>query len=356
MEYKCIECKKTYSGYQSLWIHNKKFHNEKQSETNHHEKNVQSKHNHNHNHNNCQNDYAQSQNNPLEKSEEINTSKRCIYCKKMFSHYNNKWRHEKKCKDKTNVLTELERLKEENEKLKSHQIVPLNSNSHNNNNTNYGTINKNNGTINNTLNNSITINKIGKESLDFTTKEIKSIARSGLNGAITCIKEMNFNKNKPQNHSFCTSSLEGNYCTAINHKTQKPEKVPKKDIMDKVLESAFNYINGIAFQLEFNNELREQISDIDQKRINYIIKNKNKFYEKKNWKIFFDAINSMSYNYKEMIMSTWKILKEPEDIIETEEEEDLGISTELEPVTFSDKSDDEENYDSDSDDSFCLKI
>ena len=26
MEYKCTECTKDYSSYQSLWIHNKKYH------------------------------------------------------------------------------------------------------------------------------------------------------------------------------------------------------------------------------------------------------------------------------------------------------------------------------------------
>jgi hypothetical protein len=32
MEYKCIICKKDYSSYQSLWIHNKKYHNKMNSQ------------------------------------------------------------------------------------------------------------------------------------------------------------------------------------------------------------------------------------------------------------------------------------------------------------------------------------
>ncbi len=38
--------------------------------------------------------------------------------------------------------------------------------------------------------------------------------------------------------------------------------------------------------------------------------------KKKNWKTFYNSINSMSYNYKDLILSTWNILKVPEIIEE----------------------------------------
>jgi len=46
MEYRCNICNKTYSSYQSLWIHNKKFHNPKTIITNHIPTIYQSKNNH----------------------------------------------------------------------------------------------------------------------------------------------------------------------------------------------------------------------------------------------------------------------------------------------------------------------
>ena len=152
------------------------------------------------------------------------------------------------CENKTNILHELQKLKKENELLKNSQLVSTNSNI--NHQTNNGNIIKNHGTINNTLNNTvnnaITINQIGKEPIVFRTKDIKMIANDGMNGPITCVKRLNFNKNKPSNHSYCATSLEGKYCTTINYETQQPEKVPKKEIIDKVFESAYNFIETIA--------------------------------------------------------------------------------------------------------------
>ena len=40
---------------------------------------------------------------------------------------------------------------------------------------------------------------------------------------MTCVRNINFNKKKPENHNFYSNSLEGQFCTAINEKTQKPE-------------------------------------------------------------------------------------------------------------------------------------
>jgi len=118
-EYKCKECNKFYSSQSSLCNHNKKFHKVKQSLNNHGIINNQSNTNHIY-------DYDQSKHNHLINL--VDTNKNCIYCKKLFSHYNNKWRHEKKCKDKTNVLDELKKLKQENELLKkNNQLVPLNN-------------------------------------------------------------------------------------------------------------------------------------------------------------------------------------------------------------------------------------
>jgi hypothetical protein len=53
MEYKCKICIKIYSSYQSLWIHNKKYHNDVHNDTNQNQSFIQSKTNHKQSNNEC---------------------------------------------------------------------------------------------------------------------------------------------------------------------------------------------------------------------------------------------------------------------------------------------------------------
>ena len=233
--FKCDQCNKFYSSYKSIWNHNKKFHNKCINLTTT-----------NNNLTTTNNNFLTTNNN----SDIIcNPSKnyRCKYCNKSYNIQQSRWKHEQSCNNKINLLEENIKLKQENELLKkNNQLVPLNNtnNSHNNtkniNNINNGTSNINNGTsnVNNTVNNNnntVTINKIGTEPIVFKAKDIKMIANDGMNGPITCARQLNFNKNKPQNHSYCITSLDGEYCKAINHETQQPEIVPKKMLLIKYL-------------------------------------------------------------------------------------------------------------------------
>ena len=79
----------------------------------------------------------------------------------MFSHYNNKWRHEKTCKNKElKVDNKIDLLEKEIIELKNmitntNNSKIVNKNTNNTNNINHGTIN----------NNTFIINKIGEESI-----------------------------------------------------------------------------------------------------------------------------------------------------------------------------------------------
>jgi len=355
--FKCNQCKKYYSSYKSIWNHNKKFHNKGNT-------NVILEHNLSNTsvisgYNLSNTSVIQSNTNVLES--QIQNSYNCSYCNREFNMRQYRWKHEKICKNKVNLIEENNKLKIENENLKmqiipvsqsNNNIVPLNSstitttNSNNVNQTNNGTIN--NGTINNNQNNNIQNNslyiaQLGSEKINYKAKDIRKIARDGLNGAITCVQRTHFDKDKPENHSFLTSSLAGHYCTAINHKTQKPETVPKKDLFWIVLGASFKILEGIAIQLECNSDLREQIPVNEQEKLSELIKNKHKFFEKKNWNSFYESINSMSYNYKDLILSTWNTLKVPEiESVEsdTESEPEVKVVTEF--------------NDSDSDDDFNI--
>jgi len=95
MEYKCNICKKNYKSYQTLWIHNKKFHTTNSS------------------HDSVNN--IKTSNSTIDI--ENNKSLICKYCKKIFQNRSNRWRHENNCKTKINDLDkkklELELKKEE---------------------------------------------------------------------------------------------------------------------------------------------------------------------------------------------------------------------------------------------------
>jgi hypothetical protein len=330
----------------------------------------------------------------------FNKSLTCEHCNKKFNCRSSKSMHKKTCKSNINILDEYNKLKEENEKLKNTLVnVPntstinttnadainttnadainttnadaintTNANTINTTNTNADIINTNNGTmnshnkINNGTINNVVVNHIGSEKIDLNPKQIKSIVSRGLNGAVNCIKKVNFNKKKPENHSFCSSSLAAPYCKAINYKTQKPEIVAKKDVVDMVLESSFRMLEGISIQIECNDELKNEFTKKELKKLENLIASKPKFYESKNKKSFYKSINMLSYNYKNLIMSTWELLKPIEEDNtnnnNNDDDSDTDWSNLKDMSDFGDSSDEKDNYNSsdDSDDENVLKI
>jgi hypothetical protein len=362
MEYKCIECKKTYSGYQSLWIHNKKYHAKDGTTAATITPIIDTKIDTNPN---------ICVTKPVLPDTIVDTNVKnkkysCKFCDKKFNFRQNKYQHEERCKnkksnleeDKMAILEENKKLKEENEKLKSSQLVPLNNTNNNTNNKtknkiNHGVITNNHGTINNNQNNTLNknnylyINQIGNEKMDLTAKEIKSIVNDGLNGAMTCIRNLNFNAKKPENHSFYSSSLEGQFCTAINQKTQKPETLPKKEVVDRALESSFKILEGVAIQIECDEDFKDQFTKEEIDQLQNIINNKTKFYEKKNRKIFHNSVIGMSYTFKNLILSTWELLQPDydEDMDETESLPDITeIHYDPNDILGKDDSDEEFTY------------
>jgi len=359
-EYKCSQCNKTYASQSSLCNHNKKFHINlglKKSEIAINGSETGQK--------KSENSYQKSQTGLIKSDiyDEVITDTKnynCRSCNKIYYNKQSRWSHEKICKNKINLLEENIKLKQENEQLKkNNQLVPVNSNINNstNNQTNNGNILKNSGTINNNLNNTVnnnntvTINKIGTEPYKIKTKDIKMIANDGMNGPITCARKLNFSKNSPENHSYCITSIESDYCKAINHETQQPEIVPKKEIVDQVFESAYKFIESIAAQIKEDYRLRDKLSKHEIKEIERIVANKNKYYEKKNRKIFYNSVNSMGYNYRELVLSTWKLLKPiEENLIDGTESSDSD--NEIKEITeFPDVN---EESDSDSDDEMTI--
>jgi hypothetical protein len=276
--YTCNYCNKFYSSKSSLCNHNKKFH---KCINNTHNTLHNTLHNtHNTLHNTLDNIYS------------------CRFCNnKEFKNYQNRWKHEKICKININKKEDektINELKKEIEFLKnSKKITKSNIN------------NINNGIINNN-NNNININQFGSESLSLLTSEdIKNIADSNYNSVIEIVKLLNFNKNFPENHNFCTTSLEGSYVNVYNSETKQIDKINKDDFYNKVLSKSMDKMDRLVFMLEFDDNY-DDIREKYKKILEDIIKDPIVFCRKSSKLSYNKNINQISYNNKNMILDTWE--------------------------------------------------
>ena len=131
---------------------------------------------------------------------------RCINCNKECNSRQSLYYHKKVCNTNTNLVT-----KEELEKFKNEIIMQR-------------TINNNNSNNNNTINDNrkqIIINYTpGTEPLDhLSVKEQKQIMDKGLNSLLNLIKSTNFDKDKPEYHSYCVTALNDKHASMIDTNT-----------------------------------------------------------------------------------------------------------------------------------------
>ena len=314
LEYKCKKCKLNYQTYNGLWKHNKKYHNKK-SNNNNAIINI-NQHNINPVINNNQ------QNVP---NTETTNSLACKNCKKNFSFIQSRWRHEKKCIPKTtNEITELKieikqeinKLKDENTKLK--KLIDKKANKK--------TVNNNSGTIvNGNMTNNIVINKFGEETITkLNNKEITEIFNKELEGVLTFIELIKFNENIPENHNFCTTALESKYLSTYNTDTNKVDKDRKKYVciscgntkprlnflkenltyfFDKLLNISIDKMEKL-FTLnkkQFNNKKQKQIEE----NITNLKSLRNYDFNNKIIKEISNKMNLISYNNRDIVQNTW---------------------------------------------------
>jgi hypothetical protein len=285
-KYRCNHCNKNYSSASSLWNHNNKFH---------------------------KNDIILDNPIIIPNHTLIIPGKNydCRICQRKFNNFQNRWKHQKICKAKNDELVkskeELYKIKKEIKKTKTELIknTTINKQINNNNNNNNNTTNNNNGTINN-----ITINAFGKEDVTLLgIPEIKKLIKNN-NPLIDIISLLNFNENLPENHSFCNTSLEGDYVSVINTDNNKIEKKNKHEFYDKVLNSSFDKIDQISIILELDNDIKELLKDKYKKHLDKkMIHIKNTFFTDKVYQNSYKTnINELSYNNKDMISNTWSKL------------------------------------------------
>jgi superfamily II DNA/RNA helicase len=164
--FSCEICNKLYKSYQTLWNHNKIKHNDLIIN--------------------------------IKQNKECKFS--CNLCNKKFTRNDNlKYHKNNTCKLKTNHII-INNIEQPNNNITNNNIT--------NNNTlnNISNSNVNNGTIN------IYINKTGTENvLELNECEKNKIFDKELCSIFLFIKFINFNERLPNNHSFCSKSLEGKY-------------------------------------------------------------------------------------------------------------------------------------------------
>jgi hypothetical protein len=287
--YNCATCNKIYKTQSGLWKHNNKNHNKTIS------KNIETievsctaietyK-------------YIQD-NNIIQKT--TNDKNMCDICNKLFNSRQAKWAHQTKCK-----ISEINILKNEINKLK------------NNNNCKKIINNKNNNNCKKIINNindnrkQIIINyNPGNEPIShLSSEQQKEILDKGLNSLLHLIKLTNFDKEKPEYHSYCVTAINDKHASMIDTNTQTVIKTDKVELFDTILSNNINKLEMISNNKIFSNTDRVEYKD-------KLDRLKKVLYEKKTGiKKYYSEINLLSFNNKEQIIETWNMVKKTLDDI-----------------------------------------
>ena len=231
----------------------------------------------------------------------------CTYCKKILSRYDSLKRHENNCKEKNKIINtgdniikkEVEELKIQisnlltQSKIHPKTLQKINKQLINNNNI---TNHTNNGTINN-----IQIVKFGSENIKdlLNEKEIMKIFSSWYNAIEESIKEVHFNKNRPEYRNILITNLRDNIAYVYNG--NKFEAVQKQSVISDLIDK---HMNNIEVSLEnYKNKLPKKTANIIDKLLQKLeddeskITDENNNKEYKNFKSYkTNEIKLMIYN------------------------------------------------------------
>ena len=206
-----------------------------------------------------------------------NKNYKCKLCNKKFNDRHNRWRHEKLCLKKTQII--------------NNNTIIINDNRQIN--------------TNNNINIKFIINKIGSEDItELTDDEIKQILLKNGEAITKYIELINFNKDLPNNHSFCTTNLKSKYLDVFNTDTKTIDKDRKKYFFDKLLKNAVNKIKKLFEIYKSKKYIIENHNKVKQ-MLKSSIELGEKFFNDKILKELFNKIELLSYNKKNLIKNTW---------------------------------------------------
>lgn len=251
MEYKCNVCNKLYKSYKSLWNHNNKFHKVMITQSNHF---ITPKITHD--------------------NHSINKLT-CKYCNKIFAYNQGRWRHEKNCKEKVNCK----------------QNISIHSNNINNGIINNGTINN----INN-INNITNIIKFGNENIFnmLTEQEKTKIINCRLLAIEESIKQIHFNKDKPEYQNIKINNLRSNI--ALVHDGEKFNAMNQYSAISSLID---NHVESIEQILD---DKKSSLPIRTAERLEMLISKLGDNYKK----IIDEVSNRTFKNYKDYKVDTVK--------------------------------------------------
>jgi hypothetical protein len=285
MEYNCNICKKEYSSYKSLWNHNKKFHNNISNL----KVNISHK--------------SGKQKSTFVKNTVLHQDFSCRICNKELSCKQSRWTHEKKCKEKNDILkvTEIDKMKEELNKLKNDmKELSKKPSAININNTmnNIGTV----GTVNN-------INSLGYENIrnNISEKDKMYILTSIMHEEhpITeLVRKIYTDEKLKEERNTLLTNLRSKDCLIYKSETNKFEATNKNDHIDNIIETRRNDVVKMYNEFTETSKIKlkpkerqaiedylEKIEGIDKKD-----KKLKAFYEKHKEEIIY-----IIYNCKEFM-------------------------------------------------------
>ncbi len=283
-KFKCNVCSKYYKSYQSLWNHNKKFH--QQIPTIHPQNN-----------NNIPTIYQQNIHIQKIKKTEQST---CIYCNKEYSCYNSMNRHVQTCKTKQHIIKENEELKIKTQ-IQQEQILNIEKKLDNINNKMNKIINSpsksiTNNTNNGTINNNINIYNFGYEKVleNLPKEKILEILRKHKYGVLlSAIETTHFDKEHPEGHNWFISNFRENFALVLDDKLGKTIRENKDETVDFVINQRICEIE------ELGNIHKKYLNEVQVYNIDNIVKNDYP-------PDVFDKVKTMAYEKNKIVIDTHK--------------------------------------------------
>jgi hypothetical protein len=218
---------------------------------------------------------------------------KCEYCNKVISRRDNLLRHYKCCKHKS-IISEQNIVNQQN----------INNSIINNTIIN-GNVKNDNRKIINLI---FKINGVGCEKIkDIPYYDVKEFfsGSSGGRSILNYIKTAYFNRELPENHSFCTTNIKSKYLNVYNNETKAIELKRKKYFFDGLLRLVTNRIKELYeeyYDEKFIQKNQNQILDILDANNNF----KEKVFNDKLVKELFNEIELLSYNDKRIVLATWQ--------------------------------------------------
>ncbi len=292
MEFFCTICNKNYCSYKSLWNHNNQFHKEEQIRKNNRKiRNFECEF--------CNKKFVTKQSMNLHIDSACKSKNIIIEQNKNNS--DNQLKNEVKTL-KNEVLTYMKEVEHLKDLIKQSGISP-NKITNNNNVTNNNITNNN--ITNNTINNVVMIKTIGTENIkDLNFKELLEIFDKHLESPIKLAEHLNFNERLPENHNFCSTSLEGKYVQTYNTSLSKHEPRLKKYFFAEIILMFIKYLQ------ELYKDIKNKIPKKKQQQVEDCLEILNTMQNRKpNDKVFNGLIKELiglSYNRKDIVLDTWE--------------------------------------------------